>query len=58
MEKLGINPNRLQLEWISAAEGIRFAEVMSHMEQLRQDVSEEEIKATVKMLKKQNKYAV
>jgi heterodisulfide reductase subunit A len=58
MEKLGINPNRLQLEWISAAEGIRFAEVMNRMEQLRQDVSEEEIKATVKMLKKQNKYAV
>jgi coenzyme F420-reducing hydrogenase delta subunit len=29
MEKWGIRPERLQLEWISAAEGIRFAEVMS-----------------------------
>ena len=25
MEKLGIRPERLQLEWVSAAEGIRFA---------------------------------
>ena len=58
MEKVGINPNRLQLEWISAAEGIRFAQVMSRMEKLRQNVSEEEIKVTVKILKKQNKYAV
>ena len=57
MEKAGINPNRLQLEWISAAEGIRFAQVMSRMEKLRQNVSEEEIKVTVKILKKQNKYA-
>lgn len=26
---LGINPDRLRLEWISAAEGMRFAEVMN-----------------------------
>ena len=58
MEKLGINPNRLQLEWISAAEGIRFAQVMNRMEELRQKVSEEEIKATVKILKKHNKFIV
>ena len=32
MEKLGIRPERLQLEWISAAEGIRFAEVMKKIE--------------------------
>jgi len=31
MEKLGINRERLQLEWISAAEGIRFATVMHRM---------------------------
>jgi coenzyme F420-reducing hydrogenase delta subunit/ferredoxin len=28
LEHLGVNPERLRLEWISAAEGIRFAEVM------------------------------
>ena len=29
MERIGVNPDRLRLEWISAAEGIRFAEVMN-----------------------------
>ncbi len=28
LEHMGVNPERLRLEWISAAEGIRFAEVM------------------------------
>jgi len=27
VEILGINPARLRLEWISSAEGVRFAEV-------------------------------
>jgi heterodisulfide reductase subunit A len=55
MEKLGIRPERLQLEWISAAEGIRFAEVMKHMEELRKSVSEEEIGETMKILKERKK---
>lgn len=29
LEHIGINPNRLRLEWVSAGEGIRFAEVMN-----------------------------
>ena len=29
MEHMGISPDRLRLEWISAAEGMRFAEVMN-----------------------------
>lgn len=29
MRKVGINPERLRLEWVSASEGIRFAEVVS-----------------------------
>ncbi|MBD3200074.1 MAG: FAD-dependent oxidoreductase [Candidatus Lokiarchaeota archaeon] len=29
LEKVGINPNRLRLEWVSASEGKRFAEVVS-----------------------------
>ncbi len=29
MERIGLNPDRLRLEWVSAGEGIRFAEVMN-----------------------------
>jgi F420-non-reducing hydrogenase iron-sulfur subunit len=29
MEHIGVNPERLRIEWVSAAEGIRFAEVMN-----------------------------
>ena len=28
LENIGINPDRLRLEWVSAGEGIRFAEIM------------------------------
>jgi len=51
MAKMGIRPERLQLEWISAAEGVRFAEVMDGMEKLRQSVTPEEIAETVQLLK-------
>ncbi len=54
MEKLGIRPERLQLEWISAAEGVRFAEIMDRMESLRKSVSAEEIHETQKILKSQD----
>ena len=50
MEKLGIRPERLQLEWISAAEGVRFAEVMTKMEELRRSVSRQEIAETIAIL--------
>ena len=50
MEKLGIRTERLQLAWISAAEGIRFAEVMKDMEALRKSVSEAEIAETIRIL--------
>jgi F420-non-reducing hydrogenase iron-sulfur subunit len=29
LERIGINPQRLRLEWVSASEGVRFAEVMN-----------------------------
>ena len=29
LEYAGVNPNRLRIEWISASEGVRFAEVMN-----------------------------
>ncbi len=52
MAKLGIRPDRLQLEWVSAAEGIRFARIMHQMEDLRQGVSTMEIADTVAVLSK------
>ena len=52
MAKLGIRPERLQLEWISAAEGVRFSSVMHGLEALRKGVTAEEISETIKMLQK------
>ena len=50
MEKLGIRPERLLLEWISAAEGQRFAKTMEAIEELRKKVTKEEIEYTIKAL--------
>ena len=51
MEKLGIRTDRLGLEWVSAAEGIRFQKVMGEMERIRQTVTPEEVAQTQKILK-------
>jgi heterodisulfide reductase subunit A len=51
MEKRGMRTERLGLEWISAAEGLRFQQVMERMEQIRKSVSAEEIEKTVQSLK-------
>jgi heterodisulfide reductase subunit A len=58
LEKEGIRPERLQLEWISAAEGHRFAKVMTQMEELRNTVTTEEIKHSVEALKPKPKKKV
>jgi heterodisulfide reductase subunit A len=50
MEKLGIRPERLQLEWVSAAEGVRFARVMQQVEDLRRSVTPGEIAETIRIL--------
>ena len=50
LERKGIRPERLQLEWISAAEGAKFATVMKEMERIRQTVTMEEIEHTRKVL--------
>ena len=52
MEKIGLRPERLQLEWISAAEGVLFAETMKKMEVLRRSVTTEEITETQNILSK------
>jgi heterodisulfide reductase subunit A len=51
LEKVGVRPERLQLEWISAAEGQKFARVMRQMEDLRKTVTLEEIEFTRKALR-------
>jgi heterodisulfide reductase subunit A len=50
LEKMGIRPERLQLEWISAAEGQKFAKVMREVEEMRKKVTKEEIEFTKKAL--------
>jgi len=53
LDKLGIRPERLQLEWISAAEGPRFAQIMRQLEEIRQEVTPEEIAHARKVLAEQ-----
>jgi heterodisulfide reductase subunit A len=52
MEKLGIRPERLQLEWISAAEGQKFARVMRELDEMLRGVTEEEVQETMEILSK------
>jgi heterodisulfide reductase subunit A len=51
LEKAGVRPERLQLEWISAAEGQKFAKVMGQMEEKRALVTPEEIRHAKEALK-------
>jgi heterodisulfide reductase subunit A len=53
MERKGMRPERLQLEWISAAEGQKFAVVMREIERIRQTVTPEEIEQTRKILQEE-----
>ena len=51
VEKRGIRPERLQLEWCSAAEGQRWAQIMEALEEMRAAVTDEEIEAAREALK-------
>ena len=51
MEKNGIDKNRLQLAWVSAAEGEKFASKIKEMDKVVQNVTSDEIDKTVKWLK-------
>ena len=53
LEKWGIRPERLRLEWISSAQGQRFAQTMEELEAFRKTVTSEEIAYTVKVLKEE-----
>ncbi|MCX5800415.1 MAG: hydrogenase iron-sulfur subunit [Candidatus Eisenbacteria bacterium] len=50
LEKKGIRPERLQLEWISAAEGQKFALVMREVEEMRKKVTAKEVEFTKQAL--------
>jgi len=51
LEKAGVDPRRLQLDWCSAAEGQRWAKIMREVEELRASVTVEEIEKTMEALK-------
>jgi len=55
LEKRDIRPERLQLEWISAAEGPKFQKTMHQMEELRQTVTAEEVAHTMEVLEVEHK---
>ena len=57
LEKRGVRPERLQLEWISAAEGQKWAKVMRDLEQLRASVTPEEVTETRQSLAPKRTYA-
>ena len=43
LERKGIRPERLQLEWVSAAEGQKWAQVVRDVEEIRAGVTSDEI---------------
>ncbi|UCC58634.1 MAG: hydrogenase iron-sulfur subunit [Candidatus Bathyarchaeum sp.] len=47
MERLGLDKNRLQLAWISAAEGAKFASKIKEMQRIVEGATKEEIEKTV-----------
>jgi heterodisulfide reductase subunit A len=50
LDRKGIRPERLQLEWISAAEGQKWAHVMRELEEMRQSVTRQEVEETIEIL--------
>ena len=57
LERKGIRPERLQLEWVSAAEGQKWARVMRDLEEIRQSVTREEVQTTIEVLGRKRKAA-
>jgi heterodisulfide reductase subunit A len=50
LERKGVRPERLQLEWISAAEGQKWAQVMRELEEMRRSVTRDEVEAALEAL--------
>jgi heterodisulfide reductase subunit A len=51
MERLDLNKDRLQLAWISAAEGEKFASKVREMQEIVNKVTKEEIEKSKTMAK-------
>jgi coenzyme F420-reducing hydrogenase delta subunit len=51
LTKLGMSPERLRVEYVSAAEGIRYAEIIKEIDQQRIALGIEKIKAETEKLK-------
>ncbi len=51
LEKRGVRPERLQLDWVSAAEGQKWAKVMQDLDELWAGVTAEEMEQTRQALK-------
>jgi heterodisulfide reductase subunit A len=47
MERLRLNKDRLQLAWVTAAEGEKFASKIKQMQSIVDKVSKEEIRKTI-----------
>jgi heterodisulfide reductase subunit A len=58
MERLGLDKNRLQLAWISAAEGERFASKIREMQRIVEGATKMEIEKTVESLAPKNVHVV
>jgi len=57
MERLGLDKKRLQLAWISAAEGEKFASKIKEMQKIVDGVTKEEIEKTIKILTQKKRRA-
>jgi len=51
LQKLGLTPERFRVEYISAAEGVKFANVIREMAEKLEEIGEERIKAENAKLK-------
>jgi len=51
LEKRGVRPERLQLDWCSAAEGQKWAKIMRELEELRVNVTTQEMDQSKQALK-------
>jgi coenzyme F420-reducing hydrogenase delta subunit len=51
LQKLGMSPERFRVEYVSAAEGVKFAEIVKEMNAQMQALGKEKIKAENAKLK-------
>jgi F420-non-reducing hydrogenase iron-sulfur subunit len=51
LQKLGLSPDRFRVEYVSAAEGVKFAEVIREMDAKLKELGQEKVKAENAKLK-------